>query len=147
MYTYIVIGLLLICNVSANEIDTVQELLNSNHFIYKPQLDIFDCVDMSIGNQQFLKNHGYESRIAILEDGFMPNGIRLGHCVAIVKINGYWIGVETKQAVINTSQSIGKLVGINPAFIRMIFDKPEEVYDYDLRGKPVITGNVIAKNV
>jgi len=56
------------------------------------------------------------------------------------------VGVETKQAVIDTNQSIGKLIGIDPAFIRVICKTPEEVYDQDRRGPPSITGNAIERN-
>lgn len=150
MYKDVLVILILVSNVCAicdNEIAITQNLLNSYHFIYKPQLDVFDCVDMSTANLKFLQAHGYEARIAILEDGLMSNGTRLGHCVAIIKLGGYWMGVETKQAVINTSESIGKIIGINPAYIRKIYDTPEEIYKQDIRKNPVITGNAIEKNV
>lgn len=149
MYRWIIVILVLVCNgcASDNETAIAQDLLNSYHFIYKPQLDVFDCVDMSIANLEFLQAHKYEARIAILEDGFMPNGIRLGHCVAIVKIGEYWMGVETKRAVIDTSNSIGKLIGIDPDFIRAIYDTPDEVYKHDIRKNPLFIENAIEKNV
>jgi hypothetical protein len=150
MFRYIMVVLLLVCNVyavSGNETTITQNLLNSYHFTYEPQLDVFDCVDMSIANLEFLQAHKYETRIAILEDGFMPNGTRLGHCMAIVKIGEYWMGVETKQAVIDTSKSIGKLIGIDPDFVRVIYDTPEEVYKQDIRKNPPVIENAIEKNV
>jgi hypothetical protein len=111
----------------------IQELLDDYHFKFKPELDVFDCVDMSIANYNFLKNKGYDVRIAILEDGFMSNGTRLGHCVAIIDINGYWMGIETKQAAIDTTKSIGKIIGVNPGYIRGIYETPEDIYKKDIR--------------
>ena len=133
-------------NNSTQEIGTLQELLNSYHFIYRPQIDVFDCIDMSVADYRFLKSHGYEALIAILEDSVMPNGTRLEHSVALVRLSGGWAGIETKQAVINTNESIGKVIGINMDYIRKIYTTPEEVYSYDIRGPPSITDNVIEPN-
>ena len=133
-------------NNSSHEMVALQEILDSYHFIYKPQLDVFDCVDMAVANYRFLKSQGYETLITIVEDGSMLNGTRLGHCMALVLLPGGWVGVETKQAVIDTNQSIGKLIGIDPAFIRVICKTPEEIYAQDRRGSPSTTGNVIEKN-
>jgi hypothetical protein len=133
-------------NNSSHEMVALQEILDSYHFIYKPQLDVFDCVDMSVANYNFMKSLGYETLITIVEDGSMLNGTRLGHCMALVLLPGGWVGVETKQAVIDTNQSIGKVIGIKPDFIRGIYRTPEEVYAQDRRGSPSITGNVIEKN-
>jgi hypothetical protein len=133
-------------NNSSQEMANLQDLLNSYHFIYKPQLDIFDCVDMSIANYRFLKSQGYEALITIVEDGSMSNGTRLGHCMVLVELHNVWVGVETKQAVIDTNQSIGKLIGINPDFIRGIYKTPEEIYTQDRRGPPTIKGNAIEPN-
>jgi len=131
---------------SSQEIANLQDILNSYHFIYTPQLDLFDCVDMSVANYRFLKSRGYETRLVIVEDGSMLDGTRLGHCMALVLLTNGWIGVETKKSVINTNESIGKLIGINPAYIRAIYNTPEEVYFQDERGPPSITGNVIQRN-
>ena len=76
----------------------------------------------------------------------MPNGTRLEHSVALVRLSGGWAGIETKQAVINTNESIGKVIGINMDYIRKIYTTPEEVYSYDIRGPPSITDNVIEPN-
>ena len=69
-------------NNSSHEMVALQEILDSYHFIYKPQLDVFDCVDMAVANYRFLKSQGYETLITIVEDGSMLNGTRLGHCMA-----------------------------------------------------------------
>jgi hypothetical protein len=129
---------------NSTEIAELQELLDSNHFIYAPELDVFDCVDMSTANYRFLESKGYEALIAIREDGFMPDGKPTGHCFAIVKLSNGWVGVETKQAVTNTTRSIGTVIEI--PVLREICKTPEEVYQKDRRGSPVITGEVITKN-
>lgn len=77
-------------NNSSQEMADLQEILDSYHFIYKPQLDVFDCVDMSIANYRLLKSQGYETLITIVEDGSMPNGTCLGHCMALVLLPGGW---------------------------------------------------------
>jgi hypothetical protein len=61
-------------NNSSHEMVALQEILDSYHFIYKPQLDVFDCVDMAVANYRFLKSQGYEILITIVEDGSMLNG-------------------------------------------------------------------------
>ncbi len=134
-------------NNSRQEIENLQDLLNSYHFIYKPQIDVFDCVDMSVADYRFLKSHGYESLVAILEDGVLPNGTHIEHSVALVRLSGGWAGVDTKTSVIDTNESIGKVIGIIPDYIHKIYATPEEVYSYDLRGPPSITGNVIEPNI
>jgi hypothetical protein len=150
MFKYLIIFLLIINLSSGNvvdnsiEINKLQTILDSYHFIYKPELDVFDCVDMSVANYNFFKARGYNVSIAIKEDGFMPNGAKTGHCFAIVELTNGWIGIETKQAVINTSRSIGKVISIPE--LREICSTPEEVYRKDRRGYPIITWNVIEKN-
>lgn len=134
-------------NNSTQEIGALQELLNSYHFIYRPQIDVFDCVDMSVANYRFLRSIGYNTSIVIVEDGLMLNGTKLGHCMALVELSNGWAGIETKQAVINTNESIGKVIGIIPDYIRKIYTTPEEVYSYDIRGAPSVTGNVIEPNL
>ncbi|MCK9568727.1 hypothetical protein M0R72_07290, partial [Candidatus Pacearchaeota archaeon] len=104
-------------NNSSQEIEDLQDLLNSYHFIYKPQIDVFDCVDMSVADYRFLKCHGYESLIVILEDHTLPNGTRIEHSVALARLSGGWAGVETKTSVIDTTKSIGSVIGIDPAYI------------------------------
>lgn len=127
-----------------DELVKLQGILNSYHFIYKPELDIFDCVDMSIANYKLLQNLGYTMGIAIIEDKPMPDGQPNGHCIAIVKLTDGWVGIETKQAVINTSSCIGKVISI--ANIREICSTPEEIYQKDRRKNVVITGESIEKN-
>ena len=85
----------------------------------------------------------YDVKIAIKDDGYMPSGDKTGHCFAIVKLSGGWVGIETKQSVINTSKSIGKVIGITS--IREICDNPDDVYSRDIRKKHMI-GNFIEKN-
>ena len=133
-------------NNSSQEIENLQYLLNSYHFIHKPQIDVFDCVDMAVADYRFLKSQGYESLIVILDDHTMPNGTRIEHSVALARLPGGWAGVETKTSVIDTTKSIGSVIGIDPAYILGVYTTPEEVYAYDVRGVPVITGNVIAPN-
>jgi hypothetical protein len=128
------------------EIANLQNILNSYHFIYKPQPDVFDCVDMSVANYRFLKSQGYDTLIIIVEDGSMPNGTRLGHCMALALLTNGWACIETKKSEIDTNKSIGKVIGIDPAYIRGIYKTPEEVYAQDRRGLPRITGNVIERN-
>ena len=134
-------------NNSSQEIENLQGLLNSYHFIYKPQIDVFDCVDMAVADYKFLKSQGYESLIVILDDHTLPNGTRIEHSVALARLSGGWAGVETKTSVIDTSKSIGAVIGIDPAYIRGVYATPEEVYAYDVRGPPSITGDVIEPNV
>jgi len=134
-------------NNSSQEIENLQDLLNSYHFTHEPQIDVFDCVDMSIADYRFLKSQGYDSLIVILEDHTLPNGTRIEHSVALARLSGGWAGVETKTSVIDTSKSIGAVIGIDPAYILGVYTTPEEVYAYDVRGVPVITGNVIEPNV
>jgi len=126
-----------------NEINEIQEILDSYHFIYKPELDTFDCVDMSIANYNFFKSLGYNVSIAIREDGYTPDGAKTGHCFAIIELSNGWAGIETKQSAINTSKSIGKLISI--PVLREICKTPEEVYRKDKR-KYHISCNVIEKN-
>jgi len=148
MYKYLIIFLLII-NLSNGldnnytEINEIQMILDSYHFICKPELDVFDCVDMSVANYNFFKSIGYNVSIAIREDGFMPNGAKTGHCFAIIELSNGWVGIETKQAVINTSASIGKVISIPE--LREICKTPEEVYKKDKR-KYHVTCNVIEKN-
>lgn len=143
-----VIMLISSCNGenSSQEIAALQALLDSYHFTHRPQLDVFDCVDMSVANYRFLQSQGYNTSIIIVEDGLMPNGAKSGHCMALVELSGGWACVETKQAVIDTKKSIGKIVGLNPDSIRGIYRTPEEIYSQDRRGQPVISGDVIAPN-
>jgi hypothetical protein len=101
---------------------------------------------MSVANYRFLQSQGYNTSIIIVEDGLMPNGAKSGHCMALVELSGGWACVETKQAVIDTKKSIGKIVGLNPDSIRGIYRTPEEIYSQDRRGQPVISGDVIAPN-
>ncbi len=131
---------------SSREMASLQALLDSYHFVYKPQLDVFDCVDMSAANYRFLKSKGYNASIVIVEDGLMPNGAKSGHCMALVELSGGWACIETKQAAIDTKASIGKIVGLDPAYIRGIYSTPEEIYAQDRRGQPVVSGDVIAPN-
>ncbi len=133
-------------NNSSQEIENLQDLLNSYHFTHEPHIDVFDCVDMSVADYKFLKSHGYESLIVILEDHTLPNGTRIEHSVALARLSGGWAGIETKTSVIDTSKSIGAVIGIDPAYILEVYSTPEEVYAYDIRGPPSITGNVIAPN-
>jgi hypothetical protein len=102
---------------------------------------------MSIANYRFLKSMGYNTSIVIVEDGSMLNGTKLGHCMALVELSGGWACIETKQAVINTNKSIGRIIGINPAYIRGIYRTPEEVCAQDRRRSPGIIGNVIEPNL
>jgi len=133
-------------NNSSQEIENLQGLLNSYHFTHVPQIDVFDCVDMSVADHEFLKSHGYESLIVILEDHITPNGTRIEHSVALARLSGGWAGVETKTSAIDHSKSIGAVIGIDPAYILKVYSTPEEVYAYDIRGPPSITGNVIEPN-
>jgi hypothetical protein len=133
-------------NNSAQEIAALQTLLDSYHFTQKPQLDVFDCVDMSIANYRFLRCMGYNTSIVIVEDRSMPDGAKSGHCMALVELSDGWACIETKQDVIDTNKSIGRIIGLNPAYIRGIYRTPEEVYAQDWRGSPVIIGDVIEPN-
>jgi hypothetical protein len=139
---------ILICSIgisnAINEIDVVQDILNSYHFKYKPELDVFDCVDMSIANYNMFKSLGYDVRIAIKEDGYMPDGQPTGHCFAIIKLSEGWVGIETKQAVVNTSISIGKIISIPE--LREICNSPEEIYARDRRKNIIVDDIAIEKN-
>jgi hypothetical protein len=152
MKCVLIIGIMILislCSAESNleQMDKLQALLNSYHFTIKPQIDVFDCVDISAANYRFLKEKGYNTQIVIVEDGLAPDGTKAGHCMAMVEIGDGWICIETKQAVINTNESIGKIIGIDPAFIRAIYRSPEDVYAVDARGPPTDRDNVIVTNM
>lgn len=151
MLRALVVAIILISSCSgedsSQELASLQALLDSYHFTHQPQLDVFDCVDMSAANCRFLQSQGYNTSIIIVEDGLMPNGAKSGHCMALVELSGGWACVETKQAVIDPKKSIGKIVGLNPACIRGIYRTPEDIYALDRRKHPVVSGKVIAPNL
>jgi hypothetical protein len=101
---------------------------------------------MSVANYKLLKSNGYESLLVILDDGMMANGTRVEHCVALARLSGGWAGIETKKSEINPQESIGKVIGIDPNYILKVYSTPEEVYAYDVRGPPVVAGDVIEPN-
>lgn len=120
-----------------DEITKLQDILDSYHFKYKWTNDVFDCVDMSAANYRFLKDMGYDPKIAIRRDP--PNG---SHCYVIIEINGKHVGIDTQRQ--NLTRRIGKII-TNVTMYKM-YNTPEEVFTIDNRGPPVITENVIIKN-
>jgi hypothetical protein len=119
------------------EIAALQSVLDSYHFKYKWQNDVFDCADMSVANWRFLKARGYDPVIAIRRDP--PNG---SHCYVILPLLGGFVGVDTQKQ--NLTSRIGKV--ITKLEMWKICQTPEEVFAMDIRGPPVITGEVIVPN-
>lgn len=129
-----------ICD-NQTEIDQLQNLLDSYHFNHIWQNDIFDCVDMSVANYKFLKEHGYSPQIAIRND--LPRAEK--HVYVFLPLKSGLVGVDTSiHRGANLNSSLGKVVTMLD-MIR-VCRNPEELYAIDPRGPPVIIGNVIVKN-
>ena len=112
----------------------LRALIESYQFRYQPKLDYFDCADMSTANWRLLQAAGYKPKIALRKEG--PNN---SHCYAICPLADGWVGIETEK------QNLTHRTGVIITELEMwtILDTPEEVYQFDKRGPPVITGEVL----
>ena len=111
----------------------LRALIESYQFRYQPKLDYFDCADMSTANWRLLKAAGYEPKIALRKEA---NG---SHCYAICPLADGWVGIETEK------QNLTHRTGVIITELEMwtVMDSPEEVYQFDRRGPPVIQGEVL----
>jgi len=114
-------------------INELRSLIESYQFRYQPKLDYFDCADMSTANWRLLKAAGYEPKIALRKEA---NG---SHCYAICPLADGWVGIETEK------QNLTHRTGVIITDLEMwtVMDSPEEVYQFDRRGPPVIMGEVL----
>jgi hypothetical protein len=114
-------------------IEDLRGLIESYQFRYQPKLDYFDCADMSTANWRLLTAAGYAPKIALRKEA---NG---SHCYAICPLGNGWVGIETEK------QNLTHRTGIIITDLEMwtVMDTPEEVYAYDIRGPPVIQGEVL----
>lgn len=112
----------------------LEGLVESYQFRYQPKLDYFDCADMSTANWRLLKSAGYEPKIALRKEG--PNN---SHCYAILPLGNGWAGIETEK------QNLTHRTGVIITDLEMwtVMDTPADVYAFDRRGPPVITGEVL----
>lgn len=115
-------------------IEELRALIESYQFRYQPKLDYFDCADMSTANWRLLKAAGYDPKIALRKEG--PNN---SHCYAICPLGNGWAGIETEK------QNLTHRTGVIITDLEMwtVMDSPEEVYQFDRRGPPVIQGEVL----
>lgn len=115
-------------------IGELRALIESYQFRYQPKLDYFDCADMSTANWRLLKAAGYEPKIALRKEGSNNS-----HCYAICPLGDGWVGIETEK------QNLTHRTGVIITDLEMwtVMDSPEEVYQFDKRGPPVIQGEVL----
>ncbi|MFA7164618.1 MAG: hypothetical protein WC124_02060 [Desulfoplanes sp.] len=124
------------------KIEEVQSLVDRYHFRYAWQNDTFDCADMAAANWRFLKSEGYDPLIAICD---YPGGG--GHCYVIFPLSDGWAGLDTRTALLqgrSLNDSLGQVVTDLPGYRLLKTD--QDLYEYDPRGQPKITGEVIARN-
>lgn len=116
----------------------LQKLADSYHFIYEPELDSFDCTDMSSNNWEFFKEMGYAPKIAIREDAPNPGG----HCYVIIPLADGWVGIETQRKHLGENRSLDHSIGriITDLSAYKILESPEEVAAYDRSLKEGIRG-------
>jgi len=123
------------------EIKDLQSILDSYHFKYQWQNDVFDCVDMSAANWKFLKSLGYSPMIAIRKNP--PSNEK--HVYVFLTLKSGMVGVDTSiYRGANLTASLGKVVTVLE--MERVCRNPEELYAIDPRGPPVIMGDVIEKN-
>lgn len=121
----------------------VQSLLDKYHFKYKYENDTFDCVDMAAANWRIMKSAGYDPLIAICN--YSSDGGK--HCYVIVPSIDGWIGVDTRVSKLagkSLETSLGKVITDLDGYL--ILDSDQALYQYDPRGPPKISGDVIVLN-
>jgi hypothetical protein len=125
----------------AQKIAEVQALADSYHFRYLWQNDTFDCVDMSIGNCNFLTAMGYDPIYALRK---MDDGIG-SHCYVVFPLGDGWAGLDTSHANLTEGKGrIGKV--ITELDMWLSFAKTSDLIRFDPRGPPIISGPVIEAN-
>lgn len=112
---------------------TLEDLVESYQFRYQPKLDYFDCVDMGTANWRLLKAAGYDAKLALKRTSHGS------HCYAICPLGDGWAGIETERQ--NLTHRTGKV--ITNLEMWKILDSPAQVYALDVRGSPVIKGEVL----
>ena len=123
------------------EIAQLQHLLDSYHFKYQWQDNVFDCVDMSAANYRFLKEHGYSPEIAIRKDPPRKDE----HVYVFLPLKSVLVGVDTSiHRGADLTASLGKVITVLDMV--QVCRTPEEVYAIDPRGPPVIHDEVIVPN-
>lgn len=127
------------CN-DTQKLEEVQALVDQYHFRYQWCEDVFDCADMSVANYLFLKEKGYDPRIAIRRDP--PNG---SHCYVIFPIGGGWAGLDTQRKNLGNrslEHCLGKVITDLDSW--KICRTPEEVVDVDQSIKEGIRGPYVS---
>ena len=136
----IFLALISICNgyslpgcTDQTALDELESLVESYQFRYQPKLDYFDCADMSTANWRLLKAAGYDAKLALKRTSYGS------HCYAICPLGDGWAGIETER------QNLTHRTGVVITDLEMwtVLNSPAEVYALDIRGPPVIPGEVL----